>query len=483
VKLIRQNSSTFIRQYGSNGYITSQLTKKDRVYNDSGAVFLSAISRQPTTVADIANHLISRYTGVSLNQLAVDLYEFLEDLENNKYVVTWDSEVTLSDKEPIFSYKLENPKTNVINFADPDYGSPLKDTPRFFYEKFKDSPAIFGAQLELTSCCNERCLHCYIPHEDKVSTVDTSLLLDVLDQLRDMGTLGLTLSGGEPFLHKDISTILRKARANDFMISVLSNATLVDDEKIALLKEVNINLLQISVYSMDPDEHDAVTMLKDSHAKTMRSIDKLLAADVPIQISCPVMSVNRHAYKDVLKWAYKHKIKAYSDFIMMAKSNHDTSNLKYRISLAETEELLHEIVAVDEDYTTLTEYQPLSKDLEDYKTQPVCGVGIDNICMAANGKLYPCSGWQNYEIGDVRKERIKDIWETSEKLKFLRTITKSSFPQCLPCDAKDYCAMCLVRNFNENKGDMFKVSDHFCKVAHLNKKIVEEHKAIHARSL
>ena len=56
----------------------------------------------------------------------------------------------------------------------------------------------------------------------------------------------------------------------------------------------------------------------------------------------------------------------------------------------------------------------------------------------------------------------------------LRKITQGSFPQCLECEASDYCARCLVRNYNESGGDMFKVSQHFCDVAFLNKKLVEE---------
>jgi len=35
--------------------------------------------------------------------------------------------------------------------------------------------------------------------------------------------------------------------------------------------------------------------------------------------------------------------------------------------------------------------------------------------------------------------------------------------------------MCMVRNYNENNGDMFKITKHFCDVAFLNKKMVEDY--------
>lgn len=104
----------------------------------------------------------------------------------------------------------------------------------------------------------------------------------------------------------------------------------------------------------------------------------------------------------------------------------------------------------------------------------LAGVGYDNCCITANGDVYPCAGWQDLVLGNVYKRSLKDIWENSERLKELRRITQSSFPECLNCEAMDYCARCLVRNYNESGGDMFAINKHFCEVAFLNKRLVEE---------
>lgn len=477
MQLVRQCKDTFIRKFGDAGYINNQLTKHDRVYNDAGGAFLDNISREPKTVEDIVKNLHQFFIGVSEETIRQDFIEFITDLEKDKFVVTGDSEEELKKKEPFFSYQMENPKTIVFNFLQQDKHSKLMDTQEFFYEKFRENPAIFSAQIELTSRCNERCVHCYIPHESKNMDIEKTLAIDVLDQLKELGTLGLTLSGGELFLHKNIAEILHHARKNDFSISVLSNITLLNDDLIRVLKDINISQIQVSVYSMKDEEHDAITQLKGSHAKTMENMERLLAADIPAQISCPVMKINKNSYKDVLRWAYDHKIKAYSDFIMMAKTNFDCTNLDNRINMQEVGSLIRDMLKVDEDYRTLLDIEPKSKDMEKYAKQPVCGVGMDNICMTADGNFYPCSGWQGYVLGNAYKQQIKDIWEHSERIKYLRTITNASFPQCMKCDARDYCAMCMVRNFNESSGDMFKINRHFCNVAFLNKRLVEEYKA------
>jgi hypothetical protein len=64
--LIRLCADSFLRRYGENGYITNQLFKKDRLYNDSGADFLCALSRQPQSRDDIVAKLMANYKDASL---------------------------------------------------------------------------------------------------------------------------------------------------------------------------------------------------------------------------------------------------------------------------------------------------------------------------------------------------------------------------------------------------------------------------------
>ena len=45
----------------------------------------------------------------------------------------------------------------------------------------------------------------------------------------------------------------------------------------------------------------------------------------------------------------------------------------------------------------------------------------------------------------------------------------------MTCEARDFCARCLVRNYNESNGDMLKINRHFCDVAFLTKRLAEEY--------
>jgi radical SAM protein with 4Fe4S-binding SPASM domain len=476
--LVRQTKDTFIRRFRNIGYITNQLTRHDRNYDENGAIFLEQISRIPQSIDTMVKNLLKVYNDISWEELRSDFVEFIRDLEINKFVVIGNTIKELDHKEPFFSYKFGNPKTATYNFSSDDKNDILTDSVDFFYDEFHKNPRIFGLQIEVTSRCNERCIHCYIPNSKKNNGIDMDLPLvfKVFDEARNLGTLQLTVSGGEPFLHKDIHHILRYAKTKDFCITILSNLTPLSDQHISLIKEINPSLIQVSLYSMSPFEHDSITLVKGSFEKTKRNLETLVSFDIPVQISCPVMKINQKSYKNVLRYAQSLQIKARTDFILMAQANHDTSNLTNRLNIKETEELLKDIIEVDTNYLDfIRTLIPKSYDIEKFKNSPICGVGADSICLTSNGDYYPCAGWQGMILGNAYNQSLQDVWENSEQIKLLRSVTTNLFPDCIPCNSKDYCAMCLVRNYNENNGNMFKVSKHFCEVASLNKRLVAEY--------
>lgn len=481
--LIRQSKNTFIRTTAHYGYITNQLTRHDRVYDESGADFLRLINREPQEVDEIVRCLSSIYEDIDFFTLQKDFLEFAYSLSNDKFIVMGDTAEELDQKDEDFTYDIDNPKTLKNNYFQQTQEKINENTQDFFLEEVQGRPLISSLQFELSSRCNERCIHCYIPNNKKNQGFDmpTKKVKSILDEFASMGGIHVTLSGGEVLLHHDLMEIVKYCRQKDLIISILSNLISLKDEHIPILKEANISLIQVSLYSMDPEIHDTITTVKGSFEKTKSAIEKLISADIPIQISTPIMKANRHGYDKVLKYAKSLKIKAQTDYIMMAQADLDTSNLANRLSLDETEELLRDIIENDTEYREDTlKLSPVTDqikyNLERFKKQPICGVGYDNCCVAANGDVYPCAGWQDYVLGNVYKQSLQDIWENSERIKALRKITQSSFPQCFECEARDYCSRCLVRNYNESNGDMFALNHHFCDVAYLNKRIVEEYK-------
>jgi len=475
--LVRQSKHTFIRVFNNSiGYIMSQLTKADRVYNDTGSDFLSSISRIPQNIDEIIDRLALLYIGVNKTELRNDFLEFIYELEKYKFVVIGNTKQELDKNEISFSYRSEDPKILGYDFMQGNLHDNVLSTEKYLYGVFQTKPQLMDIQIEIVSGCNERCIHCYIPNskKNKNEVISLAKVKEIINEFVLMGGLHITLTGGEAFLHKDIDKILFYCVEKDLSITILSNLVLLTDEHIRLLKQINPNGIQVSLYSMDEEIHDSITKVKGSHKKTKLSIEKCVAANIQIQISCPVMKANKDSYKDVLGWAYKLKVKAQTDFIMMAQSDFNKQNLANRISLEETEKLIQEIIVYDKDYMEIVRTnQSKYENIDEFKDQPICGVGMSTICLSSNGEYYPCAGWQSCLLGNAYNMSLQEVWKNSEKIKYLRTITNASFPRCLKCEARNYCSVCLVRNFNENNGNMFEINKHFCDVAFLNKRIVE----------
>ncbi|MDR0710175.1 MAG: radical SAM protein [Spirochaetaceae bacterium] len=474
----RQKFDTFIRRYDDVGYITNKSDFGDRVVDTAGAVFLTALSREPQTLDALTVKIAQSFAGANSETIKKDAAEFYTMLEEDGFIVSGETVDELDQKDTRFSYAALEPKTIRKDFT-PVILRVEEDTQEFLNRYFKDTPYLTQLQIELTSRCNERCVHCYIPHENKISDIDGVLFYDVLDQCRGMGLLNLTLSGGEPMLHRHFLDFLRKAKEYDFSINILSNLTLLNSEIIAEMKANRLSSVQVSLYSMNPEIHDAITKLPGSFVKTQDAILKLIENDIPLQISCPTMKQNKNCYVDVLNWAQEHRVRALTDYIMMARYDHTTGNLDNRLSLGEAGKVINDIIGNDQSYQEDMKTADFDKaGSRDTDNDIVCGVCVSSLCMVSNGNAYPCPGWQDYVCGNVRDTPLREIWENSPKVKYLRGLRKKDFPKCVKCLDKSFCAMCMVRNANENPdGDPLKINEHFCKVAALNRKIALDWKA------
>src|SRR5947208_15933799 len=83
-----------------------------------------------------------------------------------------------------------------------------------------------GVQLDLTYRCNERCVHCYLDHDDH-GELNTIEIKDILDQLADAGVFFLTFSGGEVFMRRDFLELVAYARQLQFNVKVKTNAVMI----------------------------------------------------------------------------------------------------------------------------------------------------------------------------------------------------------------------------------------------------------------
>ena len=471
--LIRLSKNTFVRNYGDFTYVFNKLNNCDEIF-DGAVIFMRWITREPREKAEILENIRSFYGDAAPGEIADDFEEFLASLLASGAVLSGNTPAELDAQEISFSYGMKDPKTERVSApAYREGNAPL--TQSVLKQYFEEHPTLFDLQLDITQACTERCVHCYIPDHDALF-LPFEKICEVVDEFRDMGGLHIGLSGGECMLHPDFEKIVRYVRSRDCTCGVLSNLTLCNDRMVDLLKEEDC-VVQVSLYSMDPKIHDGITRRENSWRETKNAIGKLFAADVPVTICCPCMRSNFEGYAEVMKYAESMHMSAQTDFILMARADHDKGNLANRLTLTQTRRLLEDIVLRDisaskENFAPEAENEMLSP--EERAEMPLCGAGTDKMCLNADGNYYACSGFQGFPLGNCYRQSLRDVWNNSPQIRFLRGLRGRDIPRCIHCKDRNYCSMCLVRNFNET-GDMLKVAPHFCKVAHINHEVVDKY--------
>lgn len=109
------------------------------------------------------------------------------------------------------------------------------------------------AQIVPTRRCNLSCTYCN--EFDRISApVPLPDMLRRIDQLAALGTGIITLSGGEPLLHPDVTAIVAHIRARGVIATIITNGYLLTPPVIGRLNNAGLDSLQISIDNVTPDE-------------------------------------------------------------------------------------------------------------------------------------------------------------------------------------------------------------------------------------
>ncbi len=332
-----------------------------------------------------------------------------------------------------------------------------------------------SVHFDLTYRCNERCVHCYLDHDDH-GELSTAECLAVLEELAGAGTLFLTFSGGEIFLRQDLYEILGAARRLHFDVSLKTNALLVTPERAARVRQFGVRRVQISVYSDIPQVHDAITKVPGSLQRTLAAIPLLIEQGLQVKLACPLMTENLLAYRGVMALAEKLGVPYVLDLTITPMMDGTGTPLAHRATVSSLlpvlqDPSLHACKPQAGSQTTsgMTGLPPafgsaVSSGIESsaYEDLP-CSAGHNSCYISPYGDVFPCVQLPQ-SAGNLRREKFTDIWYHAPQLERLRSIRESQLPVCSRCEIRSYCERCPGLALMEG-GDLLGAYERACELA------------------
>ena len=294
-----------------------------------------------------------------------------------------------------------------------------------------------SVHLDVTYRCNERCVHCYLDHDDH-GEMTTEEIKGVLDQLAEAGVFFLTLSGGEVFMRRDFFDILEHARRLLFNVKIKTNAVMIGIREAQRIRALAVDTIQVSVYSHRPEVHDAITKLPHSFERTIKSICFLRDQGLKVTIANVLMTVNLSDQYQLQKLATELGVNYTVDPTITPMMDGDMGVLSLRIPGEELTEVFRNPALVPNMEEFCAPPAPTTdEDLEGYS----CSAGHSFCYISPYGDVFPCVQFP-LPSGNVRQQRFLDIWNGSPQLNEVRSIQAKHLTVCSSCSHVGSCSRC-----------------------------------------
>ena len=292
----------------------------------------------------------------------------------------------------------------------------------------------FFVQCHLTERCNLTCRHCY---QTGSGAAELSLveIRDLLDEITDMlaswasayqleFASSLNVTGGEPFLRRDLFEILGEMQSRGFGVFLLTNGTLVDEEKAARLAALDVKGVQVSIEG--PEEiHDAIRG-KGSFAAARRGISCLVDAGLTVTLNATLSAMNIDQFGEMIGLCASLGAQRLG-FSRLVPSGRGAGLVDRMIAPERVRAMYETIFSTPVNGLEIVTGDPVASriragdEVGDDGSVAIggCAAGVSGLTILPDGTVVPCRRLP-LPLGNVRQDSLREIWADSEILEKLR---------------------------------------------------------------
>ncbi len=322
----------------------------------------------------------------------------------------------------------------------------------------------------VTQACNLTCRHCYQsasrkPDPDELTTEEK---LGLIDQMEEEFVPFVAFAGGEPLVAPDIWQVLEHCEKRGLHVTLATNGTLLTPEICQRLKAAGVKYIEVSLDSINPDEHDAFRGQAGSWKRTVQGIKNAVATGVRTGMAVCFTRQTAHTVDEVVRFAIDLGCKTFAhfNFIPVGRGreiiDQDMTPGQRELLLRKLQRHLADgkigvvstapqfgrscIVYGSEEGVFATGHAgrgPGKKTMVLSRYIGGCGSGRCYCSIQPKGAITPCVYIPGEEIGNVRRQSLAEIW--NNPLFDTLQDRDDRGDHCGVCDYRAYCGGCRAR--------------------------------------
>ena len=288
--------------------------------------------------------------------------------------------------------------------------------------------------------CNQKCVHCYaagqaLSDEAELSTDDWKKVLDIC---RSAGIPQVTFTGGEPTMREDLFELISHARW--FISRLNTNGIRLTPEYCKKLREAELDSVQITFYSADPEVHNRLVGAV-RYEETLAGIRNALSQGLSVSINTPLCTLNRDYEKTLALLHELGVIYVTCSGLITTGSAAGPESESLQLNSEELEEILRGAVAYCHNNgmeIAFTSPGWLEEEVFEELNipSPSCGACLSNMAVTPGGNVVPCQSWlSDKPLGNILTDDWKDIWDSEP----CRTRRDYSAQLTGECPLRRYC--------------------------------------------
>jgi len=258
--------------------------------------------------------------------------------------------------------------------------------------------------IELTSRCNERCIHCYANSSpDRNEFLPFQQIQLLLDQASQLGKPFIQFTGGDPLIHPQLVEAVAYAHQLGLeRIEIYTNGLLLHPDLLAKLTPFSPRFC-FSLYSHEPSIHDNITRVSGSLNKTLTAIQHVQQQGLEVRIGIALMQQNADSLVGTLNFLHNElSIPAHCIRI-------DPINRMGRGA---------NTTAADNIHIQHTTAPHTPEDINQHKKR------LGKLCITASGDVHPCIFSRDIVLGNIQQSSLKNIIDNLNETPRLPSSTK-----------------------------------------------------------